>query len=466
MKESVQGISSTMMEYAIKIMDKHHILKEKKEKSVMMERKILHGLSHPLIVKTYFSFQDSSSLYICLDLCLGGDLLGFINKNRDINEKKGQFGRACDITSTKFYTAEIIEALYYLHENQIIHRDLKPENIMFSADGHIKLIDFGTAWNGKDDDSAELERFVGTAEYVTPELLLIDEEEEEEVDIPVTKACDLWALGCIVYQMLSGKTPFHGETEYLIFENIKAYAKGMQPLTYPDSISDNAKDLISKLLERDCTKRLGSGVDFGGIVLNIKMGYNGLKGHRFFEGIKWNDLINSQPPYIPASPAPFDTEHMCDGASDDWLLEGDIMPIMTKGFGISSPSDKIPRVITDVLNFETFLQAGELQIFCGPISKRRGFFSKRRQLILTDKPRLFYVDSDTMEYKGEIPWTKENPISCIKLNDKVFDVCCSTTGRKYHITDIGDAGADMWIELINSVLQVHNPSGNTSSTSV
>ena len=456
MKESVQGINSTMMEYAIKIMDKHHILKEKKEKSVMMERKILHGLSHPLIIKTYFSFQDSSSLYICLDLCLGGDLLGYINKNKEANEKKGIIGRACDIISTKFYIAEIIEALYYLHGNQIIHRDLKPENIMFSADGHIKLIDFGTAWNGNDDDSAELERFVGTAEYVTPELLLIDEEEEEEVDIPVTKACDLWALGCIVYQMLTGKTPFHGATEYLIFENIKAYAKGLQPITYPDSVTDNAKDLISKLLERDASKRLGSGVDFGGIVLNIKMGYNGLKEHRFFEGIKWKEIINSQPPYSPPTPAPFDIEHMCDGASDEWLLETDIMPIMSKGLAISSPTERVARVITDTANFETFLQAGELQIFCGPISKRRGFFSKRRHLILTDRPRLFYVDPDSMEIKGEIPWTKENPISCIKLTDKQFDIFCSLTGRKYHLTDAGDAGSDMWIDLINSVLQIHS----------
>lgn len=463
MKETVQGINVSRMEYAIKIMDKHHILKEKKEKSVMMERKILHGISHPFIVKTYFSFQDSSSLYICLDLCHGGDLLGYIIRNKEINEKKGILNKACDNTSTKFYASEIIEALYYLHEKQIIHRDLKPENIMFGSDGHIKLIDFGTAWNGNDDDSAELERFVGTAEYVTPELLLIDDEEEEDVDIPVTKACDLWALGCIIYQMLSGKTPFHGATEYLIFENIKAYAKGKQSLFFPETFSDVSKDLISKLLDCDSSKRLGAGVDFGGIVLNIKMGYVGLKGHRFFEGIKWNELQNSHPPYIPPTPAPFDTEHMCDGASDDWLLEGELLPL--KGMVITSPSEKATR-INDNANFSLFLQEGELQIFSGAISKRKGWISRRRHLILTDKPRLFYVDPDSMELKGEIPWTKENPISCIKLTDKTFDIYCSKTGRKYHITDTGNVGADMWIDLINSVLNLTNNNDSNSSKDV
>jgi len=445
-------------------MEKAHIIKEDKVKYVMMERKILHGVTHPFIIKMYFSFQDTRYLYMCMDLAPGGELLQLILNEKEKNEARGIYDVACDRTITIFYIAEIIEALCYLHSKKIIHRDLKPENIIISDNGHIKLADFGTAFNGDDEESSTLEKFVGTAEYVTPELLncgsdedtilhnvetFIDNDEDERDDIPVTKACDLWALGCIVYQMLVGKTPFRATTEYLIFENIKNYAKGLNPIIYHSCLEGSPKSLIESLLTRIPGERLGAGDDDG------PYGYNNLKSHEFFTEIKWDELENTKSPHIP-DPSNFPKSiGMYDGASDEWEIEGEATPITTGGRKNSDEIPVIAETSSDKPNenkWSKFLNKGEIQIFTGLVWKRRGIFSKKRQLILTSTPRLIYVDPDTMELKGEIPWTEEKTVKCTVITNISFDIFCSVSGRSYHITDSGDAGAAMWVDLINAMV--------------
>uniref|UniRef100_A0ABM0GR04 non-specific serine/threonine protein kinase n=1 Tax=Saccoglossus kowalevskii TaxID=10224 RepID=A0ABM0GR04_SACKO len=153
---------SSGKEYAIKILEKRHILKEKKEKYVHREKEVLNKLySHPFFVKLYFTFQDSNKLYFGLSYAKNGELLKYINK-------VGSFDEKC----TQFYSAEVTSALEYLHSLGIIHRDLKPENILLDEDMHIKITDFGTAkiLESKSRE-ARANSFVGTAQYVSPELL-------------------------------------------------------------------------------------------------------------------------------------------------------------------------------------------------------------------------------------------------------------------------------------------------------
>ena len=182
-------------EYAVKIMEKGFIRKHKKVKFVMMEKNVLSQLSHPHIVKLYFTFQDTDpgNLYMAMDLCYG-ELLHYINYCAEKERaSKGVENRALSVANTQFYMAEIIEALEYLHSKNIVHRDLKPENILLDYAGHVKIADFGTALD-MSKASAEDEDllFCGTAQYVSPEVL---------EDRPATKGSDLWAVGCIIFQV-------------------------------------------------------------------------------------------------------------------------------------------------------------------------------------------------------------------------------------------------------------------------
>ncbi|KAG0043127.1 pkb-activating kinase-like protein [Gryganskiella cystojenkinii] len=262
---------SNRRDYAIKVLDKRHIIREKKVKYVNIEKDTLYKLDHPGVVKLYSTFQDSSSLYYVLELCQNGELLTFI-------KKLGSFDENC----TRFYAAQILTAVEYIHSQGVIHRDLKPENILLDHRMYVKLTDFGTAKmletteDGPNSDRAN--SFVGTAEYVSPELL---------TEKAACKSSDLWALGCIIYQLLAGRPPFKGSNEYQTFQKIVKLEYAF-PLGFPSL----AQDLVSKLLIHDPNERLGANNQI-----------DQLKQHPFFEGIEWTTLWK-QPaptlqPYIP-----------------------------------------------------------------------------------------------------------------------------------------------------------------------
>ncbi|KAF9582433.1 pkb-activating kinase-like protein [Lunasporangiospora selenospora] len=228
-------------DYAIKVLDKRHIIREKKVKYVNIEKNTLYKLDHPGIVKLYSTFQDASSLYYVLELCPNGDLLTFIRRLGSFDEEGAQF-----------YAAQILTAVDYMHSKGVIHRDLKPEKM------YIKLTDFGTAkLLETSEDGAETDRansFVGTAEYVSPELL-------------TEKSA--WQ-----FILLAGRPPFKGTNEYQTFQKIVNLE-----YTFPVGFPDTAKDLVTKLLVHDANARLGANntIDL-------------LKQHPFFDGVQWDEL--------------------------------------------------------------------------------------------------------------------------------------------------------------------------------
>ncbi|KAI9882852.1 MAG: hypothetical protein M1823_005403 [Watsoniomyces obsoletus] len=263
----------TLKEYAVKVLDKRHIIKEKKVKYVNIEKDTLNRLTeHPGIVRLYYTFQDERSLYFVLDVASGGELLGVLKRMTTFDEE-----------CTRFYAAQILDAVDYMHSKGVIHRDLKPENVLLDDAMHVKITDFGTAKiletpkprsdegpNGSHDmgaytgdplDDSQDHRansFVGTAEYVSPELL---------TNKSACKASDLWAFGCIVYQLLAGRPPFKAGNEYQTFQKIV----GLE-YEFPPGFPPVAKDLVERLLVLDPAKRLS---------------IEHIKHHEFFKGIVW-----------------------------------------------------------------------------------------------------------------------------------------------------------------------------------
>jgi len=289
----------TGVEYALKIIDKYHIVRHNAVNQVKKERNILEYIDNPGVVKLYFTFQDSVNLYLGLEACSNGELYDQIREQGSLTLK-----------DAVHYAAEIVLMLECLRDHDVVHRDLKPENILLDRTGHLKLVDFGTAKELTKDtpdrapDSKECDespgketnnriardklgelRFgcgsssagrkmslVGTAEYVAPEVLRNSGE--------VGPAIDLWALGCVIYQMLTGRTPFNGITEYLTFQNIM---KGeFEPL--PDRCGKDAQDIVKQLLSADPNDRIG--------VKHLEE----LKSHKFFTGVRWDRIREEDAP--------------------------------------------------------------------------------------------------------------------------------------------------------------------------
>jgi 3-phosphoinositide dependent protein kinase-1 len=261
-------------EFAVKVMEKSKVekLKKREHKNIMneifMERDVMKRMDHPNVGRLFYTYQDQYNLYFATELLPCGELW---HKLMD-NEFEGcQVGVA--LSQARFYTAEMVNALEYLRQSGIAHRDLKPENLMLTAHGHLKLIDFGTA---KDlvDTKLNGPEFVGTAEYMAPEVF------HNRGKVVDTRA-DLWSLGCIVYQLLSGETPFKTGSPYLTFKKARTTAPLQHcPTWWPVEI----RDLISRLLAKDQATRIGA------------ESFDELKAHPFFAGIDFESLSTSAPP--------------------------------------------------------------------------------------------------------------------------------------------------------------------------
>eukprot|EP01099_Mayorella_cantabrigiensis_P003482 TRINITY_DN2668_c0_g1_i1.p1 TRINITY_DN2668_c0_g1~~TRINITY_DN2668_c0_g1_i1.p1 ORF type:complete len:304 (-),score=64.82 TRINITY_DN2668_c0_g1_i1:408-1319(-) len=248
--------------YALKILKKIDVIKLKQVEHINSEKIILLKVNHPFIVKLYCTFQDLKHLYMVFKYVKGGELFTHLRK-------AGNFPNDW----AKFYAAEIVLVLEYLHNLRIIYRDLKPENILLDHEGHIQITDFGFAKEVEDRTWT----LCGTPEYLAPEIIQSKGH---------GKAVDWWALGILIFEMLAGYPPFYDEQPFGIYEKILAGR-----VQFPPFFEPGAKDLLRRLLVADRTRRLG----------NLKGGASDVKNHLWFRDIDWDKLFARQlePPLIP-----------------------------------------------------------------------------------------------------------------------------------------------------------------------
>ncbi|KAI4367323.1 hypothetical protein MLD38_023074 [Melastoma candidum] len=280
--------------FAMKAMEKHTMLNRNKVHRACIEREIISQLDHPFLPTLYASFQTSTHVCLITDFCAGGELFALLDK---------QPMKYFSEESARFYAAEVLVGLEYLHCLGIIYRDLKPENLLLQHDGHVVLTDFDLSFLTSckpqiikppvpkrrrqsrsqpppmfvAEPGAQSNSFVGTEEYIAPEII---------TGAGHSSAVDWWALGILLYEMLYGRTPFRGKNRQKTFANILR-----KDLTFPSSIpvSLAARQLIHALLQRDPMDRLGS--------VN---GANDIKQHHFFRGINWPLIRCTTPPPLEA----------------------------------------------------------------------------------------------------------------------------------------------------------------------
>ncbi|KAK0476617.1 kinase-like protein [Armillaria novae-zelandiae] len=319
----------TGQKYAIKTLDKNYLIRKQKMATALTEKNALLrlGSGHPGLVRMHFAFQDEWSLYFVIDLATNGELQALISR-------LGSLSTRC----SRYYAAQIIDAVHFMHNKGVIHRDLKPENVLIDEAFRIKITDFGTA--KIQDSGLEAERFVGTAQFIAPELVSSNETSRRHARSFLKRISDIWAFGCIVYQMIAGRFAFSGLSEYLTMQKVKKVE-----YSFPEGFDEQGKYLVQKLLVRDPQQRLGAGLE--GADNDMKALYS----HPFFASINWKTLWTGPAPSLesglvkkehPLSQGKDKNwedvgaswDEIAIGSNEDgipWALEGGVSPIVRHG---------------------------------------------------------------------------------------------------------------------------------------
>ncbi|GEM07602.1 AGC/Akt protein kinase [Rhodotorula toruloides] len=277
--------------YAMKVIRKASITSAEALAQVLAERQVLaRTIDSPFLVGLKFSFQSERELFLIQDYKSGGEMFQHLQRDG------GRFEEA----KVRFYVAEIILALEYLHDNNIVYRDLKPENCLLDGSGHVVLCDFGLSKLLESPDE-KCRTLCGTTAFVAPEVLL---------DVGYSFPADWWSLGVLLFEMCFGWSPFYCESRIEEYERIL----GMEiKIPSRKGYGPELKDLLLKLLERDPEKRLGSTGDAASI-----------KAHPFFSPIDWHKLALRQvsPPFKPPTHADDDQPDFYDNGHEwSWSVE-------------------------------------------------------------------------------------------------------------------------------------------------
>ncbi|XP_029676815.1 uncharacterized protein LOC115243760 isoform X1 [Formica exsecta] len=257
--------------YAVKCLKKDVVLEDDDVECTLIERKVLTlATRHPYLCHLFCTFQTDSHLFFVMEYLNGGDLMFHI-------QKSGRFPE----TRARFYAAEIWSGLNFLHKKGIVYRDLKLDNVLLDFEGHIRIADFGMCKLQIFLDRTA-DTFCGTPDYMAPEIIK---------GLKYNHAVDWWSYGVLLYEMLTGQSPFSGCDEDELFWSIC----NERPFI-PRYLSQEATDILICLLEKDAGKR--------------PPGHE-IAIHAFFQHLPWDRLERRQlePPFKPALDHTLDTKY-------------------------------------------------------------------------------------------------------------------------------------------------------------
>ncbi|KAJ8257967.1 hypothetical protein GJAV_G00191680 [Gymnothorax javanicus] len=213
---------------ALKVLFKKQLEKAGVEHQLRREVEIQSHLRHPNILRLYGYFHDSARVYLILEFAPRGELYSELQRCGKFDEQR-----------SATYIAELADALRYCHSKKVIHRDIKPENLLLGAEGELKIADFG--WSVH-TPSSRRSTLCGTLDYLPPEMIEGHTHDEK---------VDLWSLGVLAYEFLVGKPPFETKSHEETYRKISRVE-----FTYPDHVSPESRDLISRLLKHNPLHRL------------------------------------------------------------------------------------------------------------------------------------------------------------------------------------------------------------------
>jgi CRP-like cAMP-binding protein len=270
--------------YALKCMYKGLVIAKRQTEHILNERRLLGMCRHTFLPRLVATFQDASQIYVLMDLIQGGELFTLVANRGRLPEE-----------ASAFYAANVACALEYLHARSIAYRDLKPENLMIDESGYLIVVDFGFAKVVEDRTFT----VCGTPEYLAPETIR---------RAGHTCTVDWWALGVLLYEIITGQSPFYGGSQMDVLTRIVAARVPRNEL-----LSPGAWEFILELLEVDPIRRLGSRV----------RGRRGVREHAFFAShldVNALEARKLEPPWLPKIASKSDLRNFDDYGKE---TEGD-----------------------------------------------------------------------------------------------------------------------------------------------
>ncbi|XP_060244031.1 ribosomal protein S6 kinase alpha-5 isoform X2 [Meriones unguiculatus] len=354
--------------YAMKVLKKATIVqKAKTTEHTRTERQVLeHIRQSPFLVTLHYAFQTETKLHLILDYINGGELFTHLSQRERFTEHEVQI-----------YVGEIVLALEHLHKLGIIYRDIKLENILLDSNGHVVLTDFGLSKEFVADETERAYSFCGTIEYMAPDIV-------RGGDSGHDKAVDWWSLGVLMYELLTGASPFTVDGEKNSQAEISRRILKSEP-PYPQEMSATAKDLLQRLLMKDPKKRLGCG----------PRDAEEIKEHLFFQKINWDDLAAKKVP-APFKPVIRDELDVSNFAEEFTEMDPTYSPAalpqsserLFQGYSFVAPSILFKRnaAVIDPLQFHMGVERPGVTNVARSAMMKDSPFYQHYDLDLKDKP--------------------------------------------------------------------------------